>query len=204
MGNNGEGGGKAAIALLPIFMIIIGGLAVVGIILLVFGITNYNSLVTKQVAVEEQESNIDTQLQRRADLIPNLVNTVKSFAKHESEVFSEVTEAREKLMAADSMAEKSEANEQVDAALGKLIAIAESYPELKSDSVYVGLMDELSGTENRISYARQEYNASVNDYNKSIRSFPGSIFAAMFGFEKADFFEAAEGTDTVPEVNLDE
>lgn len=182
----------------------IAGIVVIVIVVFVavFSVSNYNSLVTRQVEVERHESDIDTQLQRRADLIPNLVKTVKSFASHESEVFSEVTKARENLMAAGSMEEKAEANEQLSSKLGKLIAIAESYPELKSDSVYTSLMDELAGTENRISYSRQEYNSSVNDYNRAVRAFPGSIFAALFGFEKADFFDAAEGTETVPEVDL--
>ncbi len=179
-------------------------LAVVAIIvvLVLFFVGGYNSLVSKQTAVEEQAANIDTQLQRRADLIPNLVKTVKSFTEHESEVFSEVTKAREKLMSAGTMAEKSEANEEVTSALNKLIAIAESYPELKSDTVYVDLMDELAGTENRISYARQNYNAAVADYNKAIKMFPGVFFANMFGFERAELFEASEGAEKVPDVDL--
>ncbi|MBR2185716.1 MAG: LemA family protein [Lachnospiraceae bacterium] len=179
-------------------------LAVVGIIvvLIIFFVGGYNSLVSKQTAVEEQAANIDTQLQRRADLIPNLVKTVKSFAEHETAVFDEVNKAREKLMSAGTMAEKSEANEEVTGALNKLIAIAESYPELKSDTVYVDLMDELAGTENRISYARQNYNAAAASYNKAIRMFPGALFAGMFGFEKAELFEAAEGAEKVPDVDL--
>ncbi len=176
-------------------------IAVIAVLVIGF-VGGYNSLVSKQTAVEEQSANINTQLQRRADLIPNLVKTVKSFTKHESEVFSEVTEAREKLMSAGTMAEKSEANEEVTSALNKLIAIAESYPELKSDTVYVDLMDELAGTENRISYARENYNAAVASYNKAIRTFPGMFFANMFGFEKADMFEAAPGAETVPDVDL--
>ncbi|MCR4590745.1 MAG: LemA family protein [Lachnospiraceae bacterium] len=179
-------------------------LAVVGIIVVIimFFVGGYNSLVSKQTAVEEQAANIDTQLQRRADLIPNLVKTVKSFTDHETEVFAEVNEAREKLMAAGTMAEKSEANEEVSSALNKLIAVAESYPELKSDTVYVGLMDELAGTENRISYARQNYNEAAASYNKAIKMFPGVFFANMFGFEKAELFEAAEGAEQVPDVDL--
>lgn len=179
-------------------------LVVVGIILvfIMFFVGGYNSLVSKQTTVEEQAANIDTQLQRRADLIPNLVKTVKSFTEHEEEVFAEVNEAREKLMSAGTMAEKSEANEEVTSALNKLIAIAESYPELKSDTVYVDLMDELAGTENRISYARQNYNSAAADYNKSIKMFPGALFANMFGFEKAELFEAAEGAEKAPDVDL--
>ena len=177
---------------------------ILGVIVIIIGFfaVGYNSLVSRQATVMQKAADIDTQLQRRADLIPNLVNTVQAFTDHENEVFSEVTAAREHLMAAGSMAEKSAADQEVTSALNKLIAIAESYPELKSDTVYVDLMDELAGTENRISYAREEYNAAVTDYNMSIRTFPGVFFANMFGFEKAELFEASEGADVVPEVNL--
>ncbi len=171
-------------------------------ILAAVGIGSYNSLVSKETKLEEQAANIDTQLQRRADLIPNLVSTVKGYADHETEVFTAVTEAREKLFAAGTMEEKSEANNEVSAALGRLIAISESYPELKSDTVFVDLMDELSGAENRISYARQEYNAAVASYNRAIRVFPTVIFAKMMGFEKASSFEADESANTVPTVEF--
>ena len=177
---------------------------VVVIILIAVPISTYNSLVSMQTAVEEQGANIDSQLQRRMDLIPNLVETVKGFTAHETEVFDAVTSARENMMAAGDMAEKSAANEEMTGALNRLIAVAEAYPELKSDTVYVGLMDELAGTENRISYARTEYNAAVTSYNMAIRKFPGNIFAGIFGFEKADFFEAAEGAEAVPEVNFEQ
>jgi LemA protein len=181
-----------------------GLLVVIAIIAIVVvgGIASYNSLVSSETKVEEQAANIDTQLQRRADLIPNLVNTVKGYADHETEIFTAVTEAREKLLAAGTMEEKSEANEEVSAALGRLIAIAESYPELKSDTVFTDLMDELSGTENRISYARQEYNSAVASYNKAIRIFPTVIFAKMMGFEKADMFEAESTATQVPSVEF--
>lgn len=178
-------------------------IAVVAVIILIgIPVSSYNSLVSLQTAVEEQEANIDSQLQRRMDLIPNLIETVKGFTAHETAVFDAVTSARENMMSADSMAEKSAANEEMTGALNNLIAIAEAYPELKSDTVYVGLMDELAGTENRISYARTEYNAAVTSYNMATRRFPGNIFANMFGFEKADFFEAKEGAQEVPEVNF--
>ena len=182
-----------------------GLIAVIAVVavLIISCIGGYNSLVSKETTVEEQASNIDTQLQRRADLIPNLVSTVKGYTDHETEVFAAVNEAREKLMSAGTMAEKSEANDQVSNALGKLIAIAENYPELKSDTVYINLMDELAGTENRISYARKSYNEAVASYNKAIKKFPGVLFANMFGFEKADMFEAAEGAETVPEVSFE-
>ncbi len=174
--------------------------AVVVVVLVIFG--SYNSLVGLQTDVEEQAANIDTQLQRRADLIPNLVNTVKGYSEHETEVFNAVNEAREKLMSANSMEEKSEANEEVTSALNRLIAIAENYPELKSDTLYVDLMDELAGTENRIAYAREGYNDVVTSYNKAIRKFPGVIFAGMFGFEKAELFEASESATKVPQVEF--
>ena len=183
-------------------LLVLGVIIGVIVILVGFFAGGYNSLVTKQTNVMQKAADIDTQLQRRADLIPNLVNTVKAFSDHETEVFSEVTKAREHLMAAGSMAEKSEADQEVTSALNKLIAIAESYPELKSDTVYVDLMDEIAGTENRISYARQEYNATVTEYNMAIRTFPGVFFANMFGFEKAELFESKEGADEVPEVQF--
>lgn len=181
-------------------------LIIVVIVVVILGgipIVSYNSLISLQTAVEEGSSNIDTQLQRRVDLIPNLVESVKGFTTHETEVFDAVTNARKEMMSANTMDEKSTANEEMTTALNKLIAVAEAYPELKSDSVYTNLMDELAGTENRISYARKKYNASVTNYNQTIRRFPGVIFAGMFGFEKADFFEAAEGADTVPEVKFE-
>ena len=176
---------------------------VILVILVAVPLGSYNSLISMQTAVEEQSANIDTQLQRRMDLIPNLVNTVKGFTSHETEVFDAVTSARENLMSAGTMAEKSEANEQVTTALNNLIAIAEAYPELKSDAVYTSLMDELAGTENRISYARTDYNSDVTTYNTAIRRFPTVIFAGILGFDKADFFEAAEGAEVVPEVNFE-
>ena len=185
--------GSKAILLIIIVLIAVFAIALV---------SGYNSLVSLQIKVEEQQANIDTQLQRRIDLIPNLVNTVQSFANHETEVFNAVTQAREKLMAAGSMEEKASADEMLNSALGRLIAVAENYPELKSDTVYIGLMDELAGTENRIAYSRQSYNEAVTAYNKAIRVFPTALIARLFGFEKASFFEAAQGAETVPEVNL--
>lgn len=179
-------------------------LVIVLAILVIVPVATYNSLVSLQTTVEEGSANIDTQLQRRTDLIPNLVNTVKSFTTHETEVFAAVNTARENLMSAKTMAEKSQANEEVTSALNQLLAIAEAYPDLKSDTVYTGLMDELSGTENRISYARTEYNSAVASYNKAIRRFPAVLLAGMMGFEKADLFEAEAGAQTVPEVNLDQ
>lgn len=182
--------------------IVLGVIVGVIVLIILFFVVGYNSLASKQIAVEQKAADIDTQLQRRADLIPNLVNTVKGFTEHETEVFDAVNAAREHLMSANTMGEKSAADAEVTEALGRLVAIAEAYPELKSDKVYVDLMDELAGTENRISYSRQEYNNAVADYNTAIRTFPGVLFANMFGFEKADLFTASEGADAVPEVEF--
>lgn len=165
-------------------------------------VTSYNGLATAQVEVDEQAANIDSQLQRRADLIPNLVNTVKGYAAHESEVFGAVNAAREKLVGADGMADKAEANGELTNALGRLIAISENYPDLKANTTFTSLMDELAGTENRIATSRRDYNEAVKTYNRKIKVFPGNIFAGMFGFESAEFFEAAEGAENVPQVSF--
>lgn len=182
------------------------GLIIAVILIVILGIiciSSYNGLAKAQINVEEQLSNVQTQLQRRADLIPNLVNTVKGYAAHESEVFGAVTAAREKLMGATGAEELSEADGELTNALGRLIAIAESYPDLKANTTYTGLMDELAGTENRIATVRRDYNGAVTAYNRKIRTFPGNIFAGIFGFEKADFFEAEEGSEKAPEVSFD-
>ncbi|MBR0534782.1 MAG: LemA family protein [Clostridia bacterium] len=164
------------------------------------GISNYNGLVTAREEVASAESNIDTYLQRRADLIPNVVATVKSYAAHESEVYSSIAAARQKLVNASTVGEKAEANEELTAALQGLNVVVESYPELKADTTYVALMDELEGSENRIATARKDYNDTVKEYNNKVIRFPGNIFAGIFGFEKAEYFEAAQGADKAPDV----
>ena len=176
--------------------------AILAVIVIIGGalISGYNGLVTGREAVESAESNIDTYLQRRADLIPNLVSTVKSFAKHETEVFDKVLEARQALVNANTPEEKANADAQLDTALQGINVIVENYPELKSDATYVALMDELEGSENRIAVARKDYNDTVKDYNNKVIRFPGSIVANLFGFEKAEYFEASEESLTVPDV----
>lgn len=176
--------------------------AVLAVIVILGGalISGYNGLVTSREAVESAESNIDTYLQRRADLIPNVVSTVKSFAQHETEVFDKVLEARKSLVNAKTPEEKATADAQLDTALQGINVIVEAYPELKSDATYVALMDELEGSENRIAVARKDYNDAVKDYNNKVIRFPGSIVANLFGFEKAEYFEASEEALTVPDV----
>lgn len=177
-------------------------IAVLAVIVILGGalISGYNGFVTSREAVESAESNIDTYLQRRADLIPNVVSTVKSFAQHETEVFDKVLEARKSLVNAKTPEEKATADAQLDTALQGINVIVEAYPELKSDATYVALMDELEGSENRIAVARKDYNDAVKDYNNKVIRFPGSIVANLFGFEKAEYFEASEEALTVPDV----
>ncbi len=175
-------------------------LAVVVVIVAVC-VVNYNRIVTQQSAVEEGQANIQAQLQRRADLIPNLAQTVQNFTAHETEAFAAVNAAHEAFAAARTIPELAEADGQMTSALNGLVALAEAYPELKSDTVYVGLMDELAGTENRIAVARTDYNVAVQAYNLAIRKFPGSLFAKQFGFVAAPFFEASEAASTVPTIS---
>ena len=151
----------------------------------------------------DQHSDIQVQLQRRMDLVPNLVNTVKGYAAHETEVFTAVSDARAKLAGAGTVEEASEANEELSSALSRLIAISESYPELKSNENFLSLQDELAGTENRIGVARKDYNDAVQKYNVKIRSFPTNIFANMLGFEKKQQFEADSAAQSAPSVSFD-
>ena len=143
-----------------------------------------NNLINKEETISQQWAEVENQLQRRYDLIPNLIATVKGYAKHETEIFSKLAEARASLMSAKSVNEKAEAEANMNSALSRLMAIAENYPNLKADSTFIRLMDELAGTENRIAVARKRYNDSVKDFNSSIRQFPGS----MFGFEQKEYF----------------
>lgn len=181
-------------------IIIIAAILAVVVIIGGSAISSYNGLVTNQESVETAKANIDTMLQRRADLIPNVVDTVKAFAKHETEVFDKVLEARQNLLNANTIEEQSAANEELTTALQGINVIVENYPELKSDATYIGLMDELEGSENRIAVARDRYNEAVKEYNLKVKRFPGSIFAGIFGFEEAEYFEADAGASEVPDV----
>lgn len=177
----------------------------VGLIILVaiLIVPRYNSLVNLDEDVNNAESNIDTQLQRRADLIPNLVNTVQEYADHEEEVFTDIAEARSNITNADNMEEVSEADTEMRSALSRLIAVAEAYPELQASDQFTGLRDELAGAENRITVSRQDYNTTVQEYNRNTRAFPGNLIAGIFGFDEKPYFEADESANEVPEVNFD-
>lgn len=152
----------------------------------------YNALVNLKTRIEEAWSSIDVQLKRRADLIPNLVETVKGYAKHEKTVFSEVTKARSALMGARSLDKKAEASDMLTSALGKLFAVAENYPQLKANETFLQLQKELSDTEDKVAYSRQYYNSVVNDYNIKIRTFPNTLFNEALGFTEKEFFGATE------------
>lgn len=165
-----------------------------------------NSLVSLKEDVEMQQSQIETTLQRRSDLIPNLVATVKGYANHEEEVFTEIADVRSKLagsIESGDMKSISEANNALDSALGRLLAISENYPDLKASEQFIALQDELAGTENRIAVARQHYNEKLNTYNTTVQRFPTSIVAGMSGYYPMQYFEADESAKKVPKVDFD-
>jgi LemA protein len=170
--------------------VIIGGIVV---LLLIFLWATYNSLVTLRERIREAFSSIDIQLKRRTDLIPNLIETVKGYAKHEKSVFEEVTKARSNMMKAESPQEKAEANNMMTSALKTLFAVAEAYPELKASDNFKHLQEELSDTEDKIAYSRQFYNSNVLSYNTKLKTVPTVFIANMFGFKPEEFFETEPG-----------
>jgi len=162
----------------------------------------YNSLVTMDEGVKGAWAQVENQLQRRYDLIPNLVETVKGYAAHEREVFIQVTEARSKVAGAGNVSDKIEANNQLSSALSRLLVVVERYPDLKANTNFIRLQDELAGTENRIAVERRRYNETVKAFNIRIRRFPTNMVAGMFGFEKATFFEVPEERQEAPKVDF--
>src|SRR3972149_6274639 len=171
----------------PLF-IIIG----VGILLVVYFVATYNGFVILRTRIKEALSGIDVQLKRRADLIPNLVETVKGYAKHEKSVFEEVTKARANMLKAESPQQKAEADNMMEKALKSIFAVAEAYPDLKTSENFLNLQEELTDTENKISYSRQFYNSNVLAFNSSIKTFPTILIANQLGFKPAEFFETEE------------
>lgn len=181
------------------------------VLLVIAGVSAYNGLVSKEEGVKNAWSNVENQYQRRSDLIPNLVNTVKGYAAHEQETFQSVTEARSKAtqmsVAMDDLTPEKlqayqEAQGEVGRALGRLLAISENYPELKANENFKELQAQLEGTENRIAVERRKFNETVRQYNTSIRKFPLNLFAAVFGFKQSAYFEAEESSREVPEVTF--
>lgn len=184
--------------------------AVVAIIAF-WAISGYNSLVSMDENVSNQWANVETQYQRRADLIPNLVNTVKGYAAHEKETLEGVIAARSQAtqikvdptdLTPEKLAEYQKAQDQLATALGKLLAITENYPDLKANQNFLELQAQLEGTENRINVARKNFNDAAKAYNTAIRRFPKNILAGMFGFDKRAYFEAAEGAEQAPQVQF--
>ena len=185
-----------------------GCLAVLGVVivlaLLVGGMVmgKYNSIIRQNEQINNAWAQVEVVLQRRADLIPNLVETVKGYASHEKEVFESVAEARSKLAGAATPAEAANANAGLSSALGRLLAIAENYPDLKANENFIRLQDELAGTENRVAVERRAYNETVRAYNAYIKTFPNNILAGMFNFKEREYFEADEGAKEAPKVKF--
>ena len=182
------------------------GIAVVVALIFFWFIGTNNSLVSLREDVNLQLSNVGTALQRRSDLIPNLVETVKGYASHEEQVFTEIANARAKLAGSIQSGDVkgiNEANNELDSALSRLLVITENYPVLEASTQFTALQDELAGTENRIAVARQHYNEAVQRYNSTIQKFPTSIIANMNGHEPADYFEVDEDAKDVPTVSFD-
>lgn len=184
--------------------IVIGVIVLVILLIVGSAVGKYNSIVSSEEKVTASLSDIDTQLQRRADLIPNLVNTVKGYMKHEEKVIESVTDAREKLNSASSLEDKGKANKELSNAINQLYVIVENYPDLKANTNFIALQDEIAGSENRVAVARKNYNDAVNTYNSMIKRFPDNIIASMFGFEKKEYYEADEESKDVPNVSFDE
>ncbi|MEF2967633.1 LemA family protein [Paenibacillus sp. M1] len=183
--------------LIPLIIVI----AVVLILIALFA-GNYNKFVAADEAVNREWSKIDVQLQRRYDLIPNLVRTVEGYAAHEKEVIQAIADARAALGGARTPDELAQADQQLSGALGRLLVVVENYPTLKADAQFTQLMDELAGTENRIAVARNDYNTAVASYNNMRRRFPGNLLAGMMGFETREYFETTPESRTNPEVDF--
>ena len=180
-------------------------------VVVIWGVTGYNGLVKADEAVSTAWSNVENQYQRRADLIPNLVNTVKGYAAHEKETFDAVVAARTRAtqvtvdaenLTPEVLQEYQKSQGEVGAALGRLLAVAEAYPDLKANTNFLELQAQLEGTENRISVERRNFNEAAKSYNTSIRTFPSNLLAGLFGFEKRPYFEAQEGVESVPVVQF--
>lgn len=179
------------------------GLVVVLVLVAFAGISSYNNIVTLNETISAKWAQVESQLQRRNDLIPNLVNTVKGYAAHERGIFIQVTEARSKWAGANTIEQKVAAASEMDSALARLLVVVENYPNLKADQTFLRLMDELAGTENRIAVERMRYNEAVKDYNVEIRRFPGNIIAGLYKYQRAtEYFKAEEKAKIVPKVEF--
>jgi len=188
---------------MKILLAVVGFLALMALIIGGAYVSSRNEMVRKNEAIKQAWSQVDVVLQRRADLIPNLVATVKGYAQQEQKVFGDIANARAGLLNAQTPADKIAANGQLDGALGRLLAIVENYPNLKSDQNFLALQDELAGTENRIAVERRRYNEAIQDYNTYIGLFPNNIFAGWAGFQRNnDYFAASEPARQAPKVDF--
>ena len=185
---------KSIIAILSILVALV--------LIVIFLGNSYNSIVTLEENVNKEFSNVSVMLERRADLIPNLVNTVKGYASHEQTAIDSVTTARQNLLNANTIEEKGKANNELTTALNALMIIVENYPDLKASTNFIQLSDELAGTENRIATARRDYNTAVESYNTKVKKFPTNILANMFGFEQKAYFEIEPSKTEVPKVEF--
>src|ERR1700758_2686634 len=185
---------------------LLGLVAVIVILVLIFGgmyVSTKNKIVAMDEQVKSNWAQVDVVLQRRADLIPNLVETVKGFAAHEEQVFGDIAKARSALIGAKTPADKIAANGQLDGALSRLLVVVENYPQLRSNENFLRLQDELAGTENRIAVERRKYNETVQKYNTDIALFPNNVAASMFGFQRNDaYFKTEAGARTAPKVGF--
>jgi LemA protein len=188
---------------LVITLVVLAVIVLIGLSIYGSFVSAQNQLVAKDESIKADWSQVDIQLQRRVDLIPNLVETVKGFTKEESTVYGDIANARAGMLNAHGPAGKIEANGKLDSAIGRLLLLTENYPQLKSNEQFLRLQDELSGTENRISVARRKYNETLRDYNTYVRKFPTSIWAGMLGFHSNEaYFQASESAKTVPAVKF--
>lgn len=181
--------------------IVIGAVIAVLVILGISTVGSYNGLVSKDEAVKQANSKIEASLQRRADLIPNVVNSVKGYMSHEEEIFTKIADARSKIGSGNKEVKK-EGETELTSAISRLLVVQENYPELKADAQVSALISELEGTENRLFIARKDYNDTATEYNKSIRKFPTSMMAGMFGFQRAELIEADKDAKVAPKVDL--
>ena len=177
-------------------------ISIIAVIMLFFGsgLGFYNGIVSTSENVDAKWHQVENQMERRADLIPNLVNTIKGYASHEKAVFEEVSKTRSALLSAKNINEVQQAESSMNTALGRLLAISEKYPDLKANQNFIQLQDELAGIENRIAVARKDYNEAVRTYNTKIKTFPSSFFAGMFGFSEKEYFKMDESKKEVPKV----
>ena len=184
------------------WMWVLGVLIILVLIIYVQFKNTYNTMVQLDEQVKSAQSEIENQLQRRYDLIPNYVETVKGYASHEKEVLTKITEARSRIGSAPTLGEKLKANDQLNSALARLLVVVENYPNLKANENFIRLQDELAGTENRIAVARRRYIQAVRVYNQKVRQFPTNIIAGMFGFHEKEQFKTVEAAHQAPKVNF--